>query len=138
VESRRATYLAFDRLLIRVTDQIIIQVYVNCDGQPTLHETVDTVILISVTGITIIDLSDPSNPAYCFVNICGLREARRRHIPRNVPLSARQYFEAYSPPGKEASSSCVDASKTRNGRYASSAGSMKRSERRIRARGTRS
>jgi hypothetical protein len=38
-----------------------------------------------------------------------LRSAWRRHTLRNfVPLSARQYFEAYSPPGKEASSSCVD------------------------------
>jgi hypothetical protein len=35
------------------------------------------------------------------VSIWGLEAARRRGTPRNDPLSARQYFEAYFPPGTE-------------------------------------
>jgi hypothetical protein len=68
-------------------------------GPHTFGETLHTLILITITGITVIDLSDLSNPAYCFVNIDELESVVP--VPKDVPLIARQYFEAYYPPGSE-------------------------------------
>ncbi|KAJ7146261.1 hypothetical protein C8R44DRAFT_599276 [Mycena epipterygia] len=42
-------------------------------------------------GITVIDITDPINPSYCFVSISGLE------AEVSVPLSAEQYIKAYYP-----------------------------------------
>ncbi|KAJ7499023.1 hypothetical protein FB451DRAFT_1016034 [Mycena latifolia] len=43
-------------------------------------------------GITVIDISEPTNPSYCFVSIWGLEASSD-----NVPLSAEEYVRAYYP-----------------------------------------
>ena len=49
-------------------------------------------------GITIIDVTDPESPAYCFVSIHGLQSRRDRSDIQNMtPLSAKQYVRAYHP-----------------------------------------
>ena len=48
-------------------------------------------------GITIIDVTDPESPAYCFVSICGLEGEDRSSIPVMTPLSATQYLRCYYP-----------------------------------------
>ncbi|KAK0242739.1 hypothetical protein EDD85DRAFT_300916 [Armillaria nabsnona] len=46
-------------------------------------------------GITVIDVSDPLKPAYCFVSVNGLEAAG--DVPDMTPLSAEQYVRAYYP-----------------------------------------
>jgi len=43
-------------------------------------------------GITIIDITTPENPSYCFISGCDLRSA-----DGGVPLSAEEYVRAYYP-----------------------------------------
>ncbi|KZT19500.1 hypothetical protein NEOLEDRAFT_1232954 [Neolentinus lepideus HHB14362 ss-1] len=46
-------------------------------------------------GISVIDITDPSNPAYCFVSIRGLSTY---YQPRQMhPLSGTEYVHAYYP-----------------------------------------
>ncbi|KAJ7742508.1 hypothetical protein DFH07DRAFT_836669 [Mycena maculata] len=44
-------------------------------------------------GITVFDVTDPTNPSYCFVSIYGLEAGGR--VEERVPLSAEQYVRAY-------------------------------------------
>ncbi|KAG7449251.1 uncharacterized protein BT62DRAFT_929226 [Guyanagaster necrorhizus] len=46
-------------------------------------------------GITVIDVSNPLKPAYCFVSVNGLESAEE--VPDMEPLSAEQYVRAYYP-----------------------------------------
>ncbi|KAK0486928.1 hypothetical protein EDD18DRAFT_1360140 [Armillaria luteobubalina] len=46
-------------------------------------------------GITVIDVSDPLKPAYCFVSVNGLEAAG--DVPDMTPLSAERYVRAYYP-----------------------------------------
>ncbi|KAK0206519.1 hypothetical protein DFS33DRAFT_594858 [Desarmillaria ectypa] len=46
-------------------------------------------------GITVIDVSNPLKPAYCFVSVNGLEVAEE--VPDMEPLSAEQYVRAYYP-----------------------------------------
>ncbi|KAF8800188.1 hypothetical protein BYT27DRAFT_7342549 [Phlegmacium glaucopus] len=48
-------------------------------------------------GITIIDVTDPESPAYCFVSIHGLDCEDTSNLPTMTPLSATQYLRAYYP-----------------------------------------
>ncbi|KAJ3530310.1 hypothetical protein NMY22_g8624 [Coprinellus aureogranulatus] len=48
-------------------------------------------------GITIIDVSTPSDPSYCFVSTSGLEAAKENNVPRCIPLTASQYLRAYYP-----------------------------------------
>lgn len=47
-------------------------------------------------GITVIDITEPTKPTYCFVSVEGL-EASDDAVPTYVPLSAEQYVRAYYP-----------------------------------------
>ncbi|KAJ7638714.1 hypothetical protein FB45DRAFT_1023481 [Roridomyces roridus] len=51
-------------------------------------------------GITIFDITDSTNPSYCFVSVFGL-EAVEARVQGRVPLSAEQYARAYYPLPKE-------------------------------------
>ena len=51
-------------------------------------------------GITIIDVTDPESPAYCFVSIDGLECEDTSNIPEMTPLSATQYLRGYYPKAK--------------------------------------
>ncbi|KAJ7507695.1 hypothetical protein B0H11DRAFT_1848900 [Mycena galericulata] len=46
-------------------------------------------------GITVFDITDPTNPSYCFVSTFGLEASVS--VPQRVPLSAEQYARAYYP-----------------------------------------
>ncbi|KAJ7484709.1 hypothetical protein FB451DRAFT_1233259 [Mycena latifolia] len=46
-------------------------------------------------GITVIDITEPTNPSYCFVSIWGLEASGG--VKRRVPLSAEEYVRAYYP-----------------------------------------
>ncbi|KAJ7179228.1 hypothetical protein C8R46DRAFT_1187614 [Mycena filopes] len=46
-------------------------------------------------GITVFDITDPTNPAYCFVSIGGLES--EVDVEPWVPLTAEQYVRAYYP-----------------------------------------
>jgi hypothetical protein len=46
-------------------------------------------------GITVIDVTDPGSPAYCFVSVAGTES--ENVLPLRVPLSAEQYLRAYYP-----------------------------------------
>lgn len=50
-------------------------------------------------GITVIDVTDPEAPAYCFVSICGLESDDTSNIKDMTPLSATQYLRSYYPKG---------------------------------------
>ncbi|KAF7301362.1 hypothetical protein MIND_00701400 [Mycena indigotica] len=47
-------------------------------------------------GITVFDITNPADPAYCHVSIYGL-EAARDNVESRVPLSAERYVRAYYP-----------------------------------------
>ncbi|EIM87336.1 uncharacterized protein STEHIDRAFT_168114 [Stereum hirsutum FP-91666 SS1] len=47
-------------------------------------------------GVTILDISDPLSPQYCYVSIKGLKDAKS-NVPAMAPLSAEQYARAYCP-----------------------------------------
>ncbi|TFY77860.1 hypothetical protein EWM64_g6150 [Hericium alpestre] len=50
-------------------------------------------------GITVIDVTDPASPAYCFVSVNGLEAQGASPEPEHyIPLSAEQYCRAYYPP----------------------------------------
>ncbi|KAJ7146263.1 hypothetical protein C8R44DRAFT_10800 [Mycena epipterygia] len=50
-------------------------------------------------GITVVDITDPTNPSYCFVSTFGLSgEEPEVAVEKRVPLSAEQYAAAYSVP----------------------------------------
>ncbi|KAF9555370.1 hypothetical protein CPC08DRAFT_753139 [Agrocybe pediades] len=53
-------------------------------------------------GITVLDISDPFSPSYCFVSIYGLEAVA--DVPELVPLSAETYVRAYYPEEEEPSS----------------------------------
>ncbi|KAF4619320.1 hypothetical protein D9613_004888 [Agrocybe pediades] len=59
-------------------------------------------------GITVLDISDPLSPSYCFVSIYGLsihdQEAASEDVPELVPLSAKTYVRAYYPEEETSSS----------------------------------
>ena len=59
-------------------------------------------------GITIIDVTDPESPAYCFVSIYGLECEDRLNIPLLTPLSATQYLHGYYPEVKMHNSETTD------------------------------
>ncbi|KAJ7667919.1 hypothetical protein DFH06DRAFT_1183916 [Mycena polygramma] len=46
-------------------------------------------------GITVVDVTDPTHPSYCFVSIFGLES--ESSVPSRVPLSAEQYCRSYYP-----------------------------------------
>lgn len=46
-------------------------------------------------GISVIDVTDPSNPSYCFVSVTGLESSVE--VPRKIPLTATDYIRAYYP-----------------------------------------
>ncbi|KAJ7699973.1 hypothetical protein B0H17DRAFT_271998 [Mycena rosella] len=46
-------------------------------------------------GITVIDITEPTDPSYCFVSTFGLEAAV--NVEGRVPLSAEQYARAYYP-----------------------------------------
>ncbi|KAF8149500.1 hypothetical protein B0H34DRAFT_189400 [Crassisporium funariophilum] len=48
-------------------------------------------------GSTVIEITDPEKPSYCFVSIRGLDMAERDDLPMRSPLSASQYVRAYYP-----------------------------------------
>ena len=48
-------------------------------------------------GITIINVTNPESPAYCFVSICRLECDDSSNIPLMTPLSATQYLRGYYP-----------------------------------------
>ncbi|KAG5642855.1 hypothetical protein DXG03_002032 [Asterophora parasitica] len=48
-------------------------------------------------GITVIDITTPEEPSYCFVSIHGLETSPGIPPHRMVPLSATQYLRAYYP-----------------------------------------
>ncbi|KAJ3546633.1 hypothetical protein NMY22_g1976 [Coprinellus aureogranulatus] len=48
-------------------------------------------------GITVIDISTPSNLSYCFVSTSGLEAAKENNVPRCIPLTASQFLRAYYP-----------------------------------------
>ncbi|KAF7352889.1 hypothetical protein MVEN_01256200 [Mycena venus] len=50
-------------------------------------------------GITVIDITDPTNPSYCFVSIFGLEAGGA--VKDRVPLTAEQYCRAYYPVPKD-------------------------------------
>ena len=53
-------------------------------------------------GITVIDVTDPESPAYCFVALLrGLECDDRSNVPVLTPLSATQYVRAYYPKHKD-------------------------------------
>ena len=62
-------------------------------------------------GITIIDVTDPESPAYCFVSIHGLECEDRSNIPTMTPLSATQYLRGYYPKVKMDDSETPDQKK---------------------------
>ncbi|KAF8487935.1 hypothetical protein JB92DRAFT_2661113, partial [Gautieria morchelliformis] len=47
-------------------------------------------------GVTVIDITDLSSPAYCFVSLRGLEAAKVR-VPLSIPLTAETYVRAYYP-----------------------------------------
>jgi hypothetical protein len=47
-------------------------------------------------GISVIDVTDPTAPSYCFVSVYEL-ELAETEVPALVPLSAEQYVRAYYP-----------------------------------------
>ncbi|KAJ6599201.1 hypothetical protein DFH09DRAFT_28564 [Mycena vulgaris] len=57
-------------------------------------------------GISVIDITDPANPSYCFVSVWGLEASGK--VQNRVPLSAEQYARAYYPVP-------TDAEKAENG-----------------------
>jgi hypothetical protein len=53
-------------------------------------------------GITVIDITDPGSPAYCFVSIADMESEDTESedhdvLPLRVPLSAEQYLRFYYP-----------------------------------------
>jgi hypothetical protein len=49
-------------------------------------------------GITVVDITNPVDLAYCFVSIGGDMEAEGyAEVPNHVPLTATQYLRAYYP-----------------------------------------
>ena len=48
-------------------------------------------------GITVIDVTDPESPAYCFVSVNGLECEDESNIPLMTPISATQYIRGYYP-----------------------------------------
>ena len=52
-------------------------------------------------GITVIDVTDPESPAYCFVSVDGLECEDGSNIPLMTPLSATQYLRGYYPEAKD-------------------------------------
>ena len=47
-------------------------------------------------GISVIDVTNPTAPSYCFVSVYEL-ELAKKEVPALVPLSAEQYVRAYYP-----------------------------------------
>jgi hypothetical protein len=45
--------------------------------------------------VTVIDVTEPESPAYCFVSVTGTESAKK--LPLCVPLSAEDYLRAYYP-----------------------------------------
>jgi hypothetical protein len=67
----------------------------------------DLLMLDNNDGITVIDVTDPESPAYCFVSVYGLGCSEdTSNIQDMTPLSATQYLRAYYPKVK------MDDSKT--------------------------
>ena len=66
-------------------------------------------------GITIIDLTDPESPAYCFVSIYRLEGCEeygdKSNLPVMTPLSATEYVRAYYPKVKMDDSETSDHKK---------------------------
>lgn len=58
------------------------------------QETSLTIQTDNNDGISVIDVTDPSNLAYCYVSVIGL-EAAEDGAPGMVPLSASDYLRAY-------------------------------------------
>jgi hypothetical protein len=46
-------------------------------------------------GVTVIDVTDPQSPAYCFVSVRGTQSQKK--LPKRVPFSAEDYLRAYDP-----------------------------------------
>jgi len=55
-------------------------------------------------GISVIDVTDPTEPSYCFVSVSGLEAGESPAVPERIPLSAEQYARAYYPPPATAKS----------------------------------
>ncbi|KAF8318308.1 uncharacterized protein EI90DRAFT_113459 [Cantharellus anzutake] len=51
-------------------------------------------------GITVFDITDPSNPRYCFVSVSGLEAAIIDKCDAFVPLTGKTYGRAYYPSGQ--------------------------------------
>jgi hypothetical protein len=45
--------------------------------------------------VTVIDVTDPQSPAYCFVSVRGTQSQKK--LPKRVPFSAEDYLRAYDP-----------------------------------------
>ncbi|KIJ63033.1 hypothetical protein HYDPIDRAFT_29729 [Hydnomerulius pinastri MD-312] len=61
----------------------------GCNGQPSQGDNND--------GITVLDVTDPDTPGYCFASICGLERTESGDTVRWANLSAKQYLRAYHP-----------------------------------------
>ena len=60
-------------------------------------------------GITVIDVTDPEAPAYCFVSICGLSKSDdTSNIKNMTSLSATRYLRSYYPKIKMDDSETLD------------------------------
>lgn len=60
------------------------------------HQLIYLYLQVDSDGITVIDLTDPSNPAYCFMLPPNI-DIPRVSVPSGVPLSATEYLRVYYP-----------------------------------------
>ncbi len=67
----------------------------TCGQHLPVHTPTKTISLIVVwfLGITIFDITEPSNVRYCFVDFHGMES--KRPVQLMTPLTARIYFDAY-------------------------------------------
>ncbi|KAF8511774.1 hypothetical protein JB92DRAFT_356109 [Gautieria morchelliformis] len=67
-------------------------------------------------AITVIDVTDPSSPAYCFVLVAGLEHAKVE-VPRDVLLAAETYVRAFYPLLSEKNMPYMEENEEGNERY---------------------
>lgn len=65
----------------------------NTSGNTILPIYCITVRLHEAAGITILDITDPSDVRYCFVDFCGIHSERQ--VPLHTPLDGWTYLRAY-------------------------------------------
>jgi hypothetical protein len=60
-----------------------------------IHTDIDLVQTDNNNGMTVINITDPESPTYCFVSVTGTES--KKELPQCMPLSTEDYLCAYYP-----------------------------------------